>query len=233
MFRFLRFEASGLSAILWGLLFVTPYLDLPALIKFDAPSILITLFSSVLVAAPIGNYIHQASDTLLNPFRKNRLYLYPRAVIDEIVKLAEKKNLDEMKDKTFQSITTISKVVDRKAYIYNSKGGTISEEYSLNSSIIREEINNRYSYYYARIENGLVAPILGFAFSKLFLSLTENLSIFCPEPKSWDIWIILTAIAFGFVLIYRIPQLFRELDDLEVQLVRSQQPYWGNVLREK
>ena len=107
MFRFLRFEISGLSAILWMALFLVPYFDVSNLIQAgDFSKALAAFLGSVTLSIPLGNYIHQISDSLFNPFARNRLFFWPRRVISY---LDEEIGSSNFLDKSYQAIMVFSK----------------------------------------------------------------------------------------------------------------------------
>jgi MFS family permease len=95
----------------------------------------------------------------------------------------------------------------------------------------REEIANRYSYYYARLENGTIAPLLGFILSALVLRVFWHTEYVLAQPSFSPFWIVAPAIVVAIAVLWRIPQLFRELDDLEVALVRLQRDSWPLITR--
>src|SRR6185437_12730295 len=151
MTRFLRFEIGGASTLLWMLLFLAPDLNIAELAKVDATKLFSAVFGSVVLSIPLGNYIHQVSDTLFNPFRARRLLFWPRAVVQEIASSLGA-SATQFSDATFQAILVFS-----KATLRTRKLGGVERnlELKFDAEILREEISNRYSYYYARIENGL------------------------------------------------------------------------------
>ncbi len=73
MTRFLRFEIGGASALVWMLVFISPFLNIEALARVDAMKVLAVVFGSITISIPLGNFIHQLSDSLLNPFSSRRL----------------------------------------------------------------------------------------------------------------------------------------------------------------
>lgn len=222
MLKFLRFEVGGVSAILWLLLFLAPYLNIDSLTKVDATKIFAAIFGSVALSIPLGNYIHQFSDTLFNPFARHRLLFWPRAVIEHLDQDigTEKKCY---RDESYQAILVFAKSseIETKTIRKNQEIAV-----KLKTDVVREEISNRYSYYYVRIENGLVAPIVGFCLALIVRVLFERSIFIFPDPAFSSFWLIGAACLVGFAVVWRIPQLFRELDDLEVALVRSQRASW-------
>jgi hypothetical protein len=159
MTRFLRFEIGGASALLWMLLFLSPYLNIPVLIEVDAMKLFAVIFGSITLSIPLGNYIHQLSDTIFNPFARRRLFLWPRAVVLYIEKELGPKT--QFRDKLYQAVLVFSKAQGRKSKVANVDGARLTLDVSVDfaAETLREEISNRYSYYYARIENGAIAPV--------------------------------------------------------------------------
>ena len=230
MTKFLRFEIAGASTIFWILLFISPHLNMVELVNVDATKLLSTIIGSIILAVPLGNYIHQGVDVICNPFAAVRLFIYDRAVIATLKEVCGD-SASDFSDKTFQAILVFSKSVDieiDEVCATNEERKYISK---FIASTLREEIYNRYSYYYARVENGVFAPILGYLLSYLVLNLGLQTKFFTPVPLFSSNWIIIAAMLLGILLVWRIPQLFRELDDLEVALVKLQRPFWEkNIL---
>jgi hypothetical protein len=221
MFKFLRFEIGGVSALLWGLLFLAPYLNIDAVTKVDSAKTFALILGSVTLSIPLGNYIHQFSDAIFNPFGRRRLLFWRRAVIQYLEEeLGE--SIKEFHDRSFQAVLVFSKASD---VVTKKSGKTKEDSITIKAEILREEISNRYSYYYARLENGLVAPVVGFAIAFLIRMLFAGTN-YLTGPSFPVGWLIVPAVIVGLAMLWRIPQLFRELDDLEVCLVRSRRPVW-------
>lgn len=230
MTRFLRFDVSGASALLWMLLFLSPLLNIDAMSQVDATKLLAVIFGSITVSIPLGNYVHQFSDTIFNPFARWRLFFWQRAVITYIE--GELGPTSRFNDMLFQAVLVFCKAYDRTS---KSTKGALSrgQEASVNFKveIIREEISNRYSYYYARIENGVVAPIVGGLLAWLTVELFATTGYINILPTFSPLWMGVFAIAIAIPILWRIPQLFRELDDLEITLVALQRDTWPTLFR--
>lgn len=224
MTRFLRFEVGGGSALIWMLLFLAPYFNIPALIQIDATKLFAIIFSSITLSIPLGNYIHQFTDAVFNPFARRRLILWPRAVVRYIQSEVQPA---QFRDALFQAVLVFSKAQSR-----SRSGADLSRNVMIDFSAqtIREEIANRYSYYYARIENGLVAPFFGAAFAVLLINLLSGTAYIRHVASFSPYWIVLAWLVVGVPIVWRIPQLFRELDDLEVSLVSLQKDCWPNPM---
>ncbi len=224
--RFLRFEVGGASALLWMLLFLSPYLNIAALTQVDAMKLFAVVFSSITLSIPLGNYIHQFTDSVLNPFGRRRLMIWRRACVEYIER--ELGSSDDFNDGIYQAILVFSKAYNRSTSL---KGPHRAFETTadLRVEILREEISNRYSYYYARIENGAVAPIFGNLLACLLLGLFEDTQYIAAQPAFSPWWLLIVWMGAAIPLLWRLPQLFRELDDLEVALVRLQKDVWPIV----
>ena len=231
MTRFLRFEIGGASALLWMLFFLTPYINIGPLIQIDAVKLFAVVFGSITLSIPLGNYLHQFTDSILNPFARRRLLFWPRAVISHVDALLQHDG-DWYRDKTFQAILVFSKAHSRTKKISvvrgskSNSGSTQENDSELNIEILREEISNRYSYYYARVENALVAPIFGGVFCVLVVHVFGATSYIHEAPVFSPLWIVLGAFLGAIPILWRVPHLFRELDDLEVALVNLQRENW-------
>ncbi len=230
MTRFLRFEIGGSSALLWMLLFLSPYFNIAALIQVDAMKLFAVIFGSITLSIPLGNYIHQFSDTIFNPFARRRLVFWPRAVIAYVSKTLGPNA--GFHDKLFQAVLVFSKAHARTSKILNDEGGAAKTgrpkeaNVDFKVEILREEIASRYSYYYARIENGAVSPVFGAFLALLIIKVFEATPYITQHPAFSPIWIWFMAIAGAIPILWRIPQLFRELDDLECALVALQRDSW-------
>ena len=223
MSKFLRFEIAGPSTLLWVLLFISPYLNIVEIAQIDATKLVSTIIGSIVVSIPLGNYIHQAADSICNPFRRNRLIFFKRAVIYHLEANLDVEG-DNFSDKTFQRILVFSKAADQ------SQGINDSDKSTFKSDVIREEISNRYSYYYTRIENGFFTPVIGAVISALIIHLGILTKYFSPAPN-FSPWFLVGAALIAFLMLtWRIPQLFREIDDLEITLVELQKPFWKQLV---
>jgi hypothetical protein len=215
------------------LLFLSPYLNIGVLTQVDAMKLFAVVFGSITLSIPLGNYIHQFTDAVCNPFARKRLLFWPRAVVAHIAAHLGRDS-GRFCDKTFQAILVFSKAHSRMSKTSNIRGSKANVGHILEADIafkvetIREEIANRYSYYYARIENGAIAPGFGVIFSILVIQIFGATSYIHEIPAFSPLWILFGAVAGGVPVLWRIPQLFRELDDLEVSLVDLQRDNWPN-----
>jgi hypothetical protein len=230
MMRFLRFEVGGASALFWMLLFLTPHLNIDALTQVDAMKLFAVIFGSITLSIPLGNYVHQFTDAVFNPFARRRLILWPRAVIRYIE--GELGQATRFHDGLYQAVLVFSKSHARTSKIANAKiakpkpGRTQELNIDFKVEILREEIANRYSYYYARIENGVVSPVFGYLLALLLIKMFGDTRYITLYPAFSPWWMVSVAIAGAIPVLWRIPQLFRELDDLEVALVALQRDNW-------
>ena len=148
---------------------------------------------------------------------------FKRAVIYHLEASLEAEG-DNPSDKTFQRILVFSKAADQ------SQGDSDSDKITFKSDVLREAISNRYSYYYTRIENGLFTPVIGAAISALIIHLGLLTQYFSPAPN-FSPWFLVGAALIAFLMLtWRIPQLFREIDDLEIALVELQRPFWKQLV---
>jgi hypothetical protein len=214
MKQFLRFQISGLTCIFWTLLFFLPYIDWSKLSAVKAEKIIIALVGSVALALPLGTIIHQVSISLLSPFRKIR-FLNRRRVLDDLSGLNN-------------SLSSINTDPENKNLLVFSQGMKISWSQSndirkeLDVEYIRQEISNRYSYYYVRIDNGLMAPICGFG---LFLLLSNCLhkagaTALLDTPLLCNFTMPIIAVIFCVLMVMYVPELLTEVDHLERLLLK-------------
>lgn len=191
------------------------------LLQVDAMKLFAVAFGSISVALPLGNIIHQVTDTVFNPFKLHRLLWWPRASVIELQKQLEN-GANKFRDSTFQAIMVFSKA-------WKVSNNSDQNPCELDVETLREEISNRYSYYYARIENGAVAPLCGLALSLLVRQLFWSSNFITVQPSFPFIWLVGLAVLIGLIILWRIPQLFRELDDIEVALLNFQRTRWAGL----
>lgn len=225
MFRFLRFELGGTSALLWMILFLCPYLDIVNLLNVDATKVFALVFGSVALSIPLGNYIHQCADAIFNPFSRRRLFFWERSVIARL-RNELGSGTARFSDATFQVILVFAKAGE---LVSKSVRKTAETQFQIKPEILREEISNRYSYYYARLENGLIAPFVGYLVARLVIVLLEGTDYVALSQNFSQLWIVGIAAVVGLATVWRIPQLFRELDDLENALIDSRRSIWARL----
>jgi len=88
MKQFLRFQISGLTCLLWVILFLMPYIDFSKLFAGEGVKAAVALVGSVALGLPLGTIIHQISISIFSPFRKRRFF-NKRTILDELRQRAE------------------------------------------------------------------------------------------------------------------------------------------------
>lgn len=232
MFKFLRFEIGGVSTFIWIVIFSSPYISVPKIFALDTGDLVAGAVGAIAIFLPLGNYIHQIVDSIANPFLKKRAHLFPRRSLEFIESRLAEKNAN-FHDKTYQSLIVFSEAIEQSWKVSQPEADASSprlDEFTIDAQTVRENITNRYSYYYARIESGLFAPLFGFLISILVLSPLQKINLFLSEPQfnEWYTYIAAVVVAAG--MLWRIPQLFKELDDLEIMLVATQENIWIKML---
>lgn len=208
MKQFLRFQISGLTCIVWLVLFLLPCIDITKILNDGETKAIVALVGSVALGLPLGTVIHQISITLFSPFRKKRLGGL-RTVLEKTSQIAISLGIQNTDAKN-QSIL----VLKQGTKISN---GSDKIKKEIDIEYIRQEISNRYSYYYVRMDNGLIAPCLAyivFLFTLLYLSLGKTtILLSTPILPFWCIPFV--AYIFCFMMLWYIPELLKETDDLE------------------
>jgi hypothetical protein len=212
--QFLRFQISGITCLFWSLLFFIPYIDWAKLSTVEAEKLIVALIGSIALSLPLGSIIHQISISLLSPFRKKRLFI-PRTVIEEL-KLIGKNHEFVNKDPKFQNILVFAKGTKLS---WTDAVTHVSKEIDI--EYIRQEIDNRYSYYYVRMDNGFFAPLFAYGIFYLFKSVLHKAgaNIFIQSPLICIYTIPTIAIFVCALMLFYIPVLFKEIDDIERYLV--------------
>ncbi len=220
MKRFLRFEFSGISALLWAVLFLFPHLRSEFVASLNFHKITIVFISTIVFALPITIYIHQICITLFSPFRQYRLFGFgERKVLKVLREICNDCKINLHDDKC-QSILVLVKSFDVE-YTNLVFDNNLSGSAKLNLERISEEITSRYSYYYVRMENGLIAPLVGYVLCLISLNLVPT-DLLRTEPLIWLKIIPLLAVVQCLMLIAYIPTLLKEIDDLEISLLKIQ-----------
>lgn len=175
---------------------------------------IIALVGSVALALPLGTIIHQISISLLSPFRKIRFFNI-RKVLDDLEGLKNSLDINNS-DKKNQNIL----VFYQGTKISWKKSNNIEKD--LDVEYIRKEISNRYSYYYVRIDNGIMAPIFGYGvFLLLHYCLNKTgIKLFLDTPLLCKYTMPGIAVFFCILMVMYVPALLREVDDIERFLLK-------------
>lgn len=211
MKQFLRFQISGLTAVFWAALFTIPYVDWQAL--KDASEDLLTFIGVVAIALalPLGTIVHQISITVLSPFRRWRFF-NKRKVLDDL----------ELFAKEQEFVASDQKNQFALVYAQAWRGNECQKEWpNFDLEYIRAEISNRYSYYYVRIDNGLLSPLLGLGISRIVVSIDSSVIAKTPVCQSMLFLISASAILTALLMVWYVPALLREVDDIERLLIRT------------
>lgn len=146
--QFLRFEISGYIVILYVFLFIMTFFDLNKIKNVFDKDILGLSISSFVVAAPLGYIMHQIDISINSPFKEKTCGV-KRNAIEELKKCTKDNPI-------FTNIKTPQMPLEIfKCLLY-------SDEKKGNFNYFKNEISNRYSYYYSRMEAGIFSPIFGF-----------------------------------------------------------------------
>jgi hypothetical protein len=226
--KFLRIEISGYVCLLYFAVFTTCLFilfrrDFP--VDVTGPGFWIqTALAGVPIAFIPGFIIHQLSIWYYNPFNENRKLFDGRVAIKSL-----KRSLDrwpESCQKTLERVD-INGLFDVLAGLPSDKGDSYSE-------YLRGEISRRYSYYYARIDAGAFAPLLGLTLSVLFylVFILEGVGDI-SRLLEWNTFARLIPLEVSFLLALFISiaivgycrKLFGEIDVLESALLAENYDY--------
>ena len=232
MFKFLRFELSGISTLLWIILFLCPFIDYQILFEIKASGLITALLGSIFISLPLGNYIHQMTDSIFNPYLRKRARLFNRKSLEHVEEVF-KEEISRCADNTFQALLLISQSISQSIKNDASINNGIAIEADIDIEFMRENIRNRYSYYYARLENGLFAPVIGGVIASLIYNITQDLEFIRSEPVVSLFYLILASIIVCVGMLWRIPQIFRELDDIEILLIEINKDAIKRTIGEK
>lgn len=215
MFRLLRFEMGGLAAILWTLLFLSPYFNFQKLFSAGVGDLTIGLLGSLVISLPLGNYVHQISESFFSPYLSRRARVFKRKSNQKAKELFPK-TCGWLGDSSYQVLHVLSQTIEPS---FSRNKGNGECDIKLNVQAFGESIRNRYSYYYARLECGAVSPIFGYLIARILLKVGNSSDVFYVNPSFPAWWIYVTFLIVCIGLAWRIPQLFREIDDLETALL--------------
>jgi hypothetical protein len=143
-------------------------------------------------------------------------------------------------DSTFQAIAVYSRAMIRTVTTESthavSQGARydakVEQQDGCDTAFIREEISNRYSYYYVRLENGLYAPFIALC---LFWLLKSGIPAeqLLKDRESLINVIFGSMLLIGLIICGYIPQILKELNDLEIVLLRVNQSRLNLLLQGK
>ena len=224
MFKFLRFEIGGITTLFWLCVFLAPHINFSVAPDINVENFFALFLGSIVLALPLGNYIHQITDSIFSPFAIKRAGFIERKSL-KYAKLEFESEIYGLSDQTYQVLFLLAESLDG-SYAYRSSKrdslvyGDVDKLNDFDVSFYRDNIQNRYSYYYARIENGLVAPIIALVAALFILMLPTLSPYFLEEPHLSATAIALLAIPIFMAMLWRIPQLFRELDDIEIAILK-------------
>jgi len=217
MFKFLRFEIGGLAAILWAGLILSPITNFQSLLSAQFSDLLLGVFGSIVLSLPLGNYVHQIADTFFSPYLATRARFFKRYSSVRAKSLYQEE-CKFLRDDTYQLLHVLSQSIN-VSFPSELESNGEPANVTLDIGNMREAVRSRYSYFYARIEGGLVSPIIGLLLSGIVLSFAEDGSGLFASTN-YSVWyIFLFWIFLAIAMLWRIPQLFREIDDLESALL--------------
>lgn len=217
--KFLRIEISGYVCLLYTLLFTACVLTLLkpgfGLNQLDPEFWYKSPFAAIPVALILGFIIHQVSIMIFNPFCEYRTFFGKRIVLKALKERAEGDGLE---------INGID-----KNGLFDALAGLPSKKNPGYSEHLHGEISRRYSFYYARMDAGVFAPILGlilalFIYSVLFLQTSTD-SVPTLADGFWPHGVLLMVVALTLTLVIFLGmfiycrKLIREIDILECALL--------------
>jgi hypothetical protein len=162
-------------------------------------------------ALPLGGIVHQVSITLFSPFRPTRL-LQKRTALSEAKDAVSGVVWQDVRPR---SIVTFLQSIELRS---DAADGNVS----VDIEHLRQEVSARYSYYYVRLDNGVFAPLAGGLIAKaIYLCLAANYSEVLRREPICPLYILVgCAVGIGALLVGYLPELMREIDDLEKLMIR-------------
>lgn len=205
MKKWLRYQISGTTCILYTCLILLPYIKWDVLCKYNIRDVAV-LFAFIIAAVgmPLGVIIHEISISLLPPFKENR-----RIEFECFKKLYNNSN----------NINPADRVISKSLKISWNKAGDICKK-ELESEYIRNTLSNRISYCYVRTDAGIfsaLASIIIVEYLHLFTYKNEHMFF---EINGWFWWIIPVILLFvSLLMLLYMPVLYKEIDDIEKELL--------------
>lgn len=194
---------------MWTVVYMVPITDFGKLLNVDSIKLIAGAASVAALSLPIGFLIHQTSVTIFNPFYKKRF-------------------LGVLKDRAVYEIST-SELRISGVQIKSSNAAYLSllsrslQSKDLDVEYLREELSNRYSYYYARMEIGIIVPLILWPLSYLIYMLAEKYSdgIFNTTLRNIEYSnLIFISLFMSTALLLYVPKILSEIDEIEVFLLR-------------
>ncbi|XXJ18515.1 hypothetical protein ACR42D_02990 [Desulfovibrio caledoniensis] len=211
MKQFLRFQISGLTCIFWIFMYYLPCVKWELVSLKGLETVIPVLAVAVTLALPLGTIIHQLSISILSPFRSRRFVYKRRHSLDEL------KSFSPLVLPITNSNNQYKMAIAQSYIIDSSNSGTAK----INIQELRSEISARYSYYYVRVDNGLIAPIISLiAFLISIIMFIERNCPFIVAPSLPTYIIFAFTFIFMLGMLFYVPTLLNEIDDLERFLIR-------------
>ena len=100
-----------------------------------------TLLGSLVISLPLGNYIHQITDSIFSPYLRKRARIFNRKSVEHIEKVLGGE-CSLYSDKTFQALFVLSQSTSQSVerHIEEDKNTNIKSD--INIDVIRENIRN-------------------------------------------------------------------------------------------
>jgi hypothetical protein len=220
--RFMRFELSGYLSILYWFFFMACFFHFPSetIKTINIYHIGVAAAAGLVAAPPIGFLLHQLDISIFCPFRK-RFGLARKAVVQ----------IEEW-NKSIGAIISDNKM---QSIIVAAKTNPKSENYK-HYEYLQSEIDKRYSYYYGRWEASVLSPVFGlllmfFTSVVYYLNKKEWLISFASSSRNWFMLLVLLLIVtIGYFVAKYCKELYREIIDLELIVVKQNEGYVKDVL---
>lgn len=213
MFKFLRFEIGGLAVVFWGVVCLFPVVNIQQVFSIGVGEFFVGFFGSLIISLPLGNYVHQLTDSLFSPYLRRRARFFKRKSTANAETIYPD-ICEDLNDKSYQLLHVLSQSIE---YTIQDESNSAS---ILKIDVVRESIRSRYSYFYARIEAGFVSPIVGALVAFLIYTSSTGNPIFNTSTNYPVIIMSILFIVVSTGMLWRVPQLFSEIDDLESGLLK-------------
>jgi len=204
--QFLRFQANGSAVLLWIIIFLSMRIDLSVLKNFEGEKIFSLIAFFVFFAIPVSVIVHQISVTMFNPYRRTRFPFF--YITRDLCDVAESRYKTDK--------NAVFKAVKFSCYLRSIR---FNNDAYLCLEYLSEELSNRISYYYVRIESGLLAPVLSFLIYSFIISMSKSLSssaIFHEDTYNFScVGLLAFFVIYVFIMLQPIPRLLHEMNAIE------------------
>lgn len=255
--RFVRFQMSGWTLLLYLFLLLWPHLNWEQIFEKlsgqGSGKALLAFLAIIGPAYPISFLIHQITISLFSPHKPDGYWFGRRPGIDTNCQISSTTDFEQYGPSesipykwatgkhwaeigaSFMYISNWRESIPKKHISVallelasvtkvnvDMEGCITSYEYDLQR--YSEEISNRTTYYYGRLENGLIVPIASLVAYKVFLFHLDKMPFlsqyFISTTSShYHCWLYVCGIIFCLLMCYYLPTLRKNIKALEWVMV--------------